>query len=102
MPAEPRRCPRQCAGDAARLEESLFGQNKRRFQSKEKLAGLRTYRERMSEADISMQTNDATAVRPRSEGHPMDVAFGSSKVTSISILQRLLSFPMMLVALLIG
>jgi hypothetical protein len=56
----------------------------------------------MSEADISMQTSDATAVRPRSEGLPMDVAFGSSKVTAISILQRLLSFPMMLVALLIG
>ena len=56
----------------------------------------------MSEADISMQTSDATAVCPSSEGLPMDVAFGSSKVTSISILQRVFSFPMMLVVLLVS
>ena len=56
----------------------------------------------MSEADISMQTSDATAICPGSEGLPMDVAFGASKVTTISILQRAFSFPVMLAALLVA
>jgi hypothetical protein len=56
----------------------------------------------MNEANISLQRTEATAVEPDSKPLPRDFALGSPGVTAVSVLQRVLSFPMMLVALLVA
>ena len=56
----------------------------------------------MSEAHITTHSAETNAVQPRSEGVPIGGTFGLSKQAALSLIQQLVSFPMMLVALLVA